>query len=94
LAKANFVYNLEINVFKIERVEKLGTTGVVETSGEKTQFIGGYKTKWLVPWEKLNHADEIIFHVLKAKSASKDDQLELMLGLEENSNSLPIPEIK
>ncbi len=80
LANADFSYNLEINVINEE------------------EFIGGYKGKWTIPWSKLTEVatgtSELIFHVYSKENPSEDEMLELMLGMEENSLNIPLPEIK
>ena len=76
LAKADFTYDLEINLLEDETIK------------------GGYKGKWSVPWDLLQNAQEITFHVLSEQGLSETEQFQLFLGLEESSKIIPLPEIK
>lgn len=76
LAKADFNYELEINVLDQEK------------------FVGGYKGNWTVPWEQLENADEIVFHVASRTNAAEERMFDLMLNLQEDSKYVPLPEIK
>ena len=57
-------------------------------------ILGGYKGKWLVPWEQLQNADGITFHALSQTGLSETEQFELFLELEQSSKLLPLPEIR
>lgn len=61
---------------------------------EEESFVGGYKGKWVVPWDQLVSADEITFHVVSREKANENEMFELMLGLDQFSTAVPIPEIK
>ncbi|MBI4983187.1 hypothetical protein HZC32_00895 [Candidatus Woesearchaeota archaeon] len=80
LARADFAYDLELSVFRQE--------------GDEAKFIGGYKGKWLVPWEKLKNAQTITYHVLSKDRPSEEESYEMMMELAYNSVYLPPPEIK
>ena len=57
-------------------------------------ITGGYKGKWLVPWEVLQAAQAITFHMVSESGLSETEQLELFLNLEQSSINVPLPEIK
>ncbi len=61
---------------------------------DEDNFIGGYQGKWKPPYDQLENAEEIVFHVLTKESGNDEELFELMLGLEDNSKLLPLPEIK
>ncbi|MEK6899634.1 MAG: hypothetical protein AABX05_00780 [Nanoarchaeota archaeon] len=58
------------------------------------KFIGGYKGNWTASWEKLQGADQIVFHVISRGSASDEEMFDLLLNLRDYSNLVPAPEIK
>lgn len=76
LAKADYTYDLEINVFDQEK------------------FIGGYKSKWTLPWSDLSQANQIIFHIASTDSSDENIIYGLMLSLPQISNNIPAPELK
>jgi len=80
LAKADFTYNVEINLIK----------GDLTNGGE---LVGGYKYNWTVPWEQLQNASSITFHILEHQSGSDAEAFQFILGLEQNSALVPPPEI-
>ncbi len=82
LAKADFEYDLEINL--IEQ----------KSDGSDATFKGGYKTKWYVPWEQLKNSPAITFHVFTKQNPNEEESVELMLGLDEYSKKVPKPEFK
>ena len=57
-------------------------------------FIGGYQGNWTVPWEQLQNAQQIIFHIITHEDGSDDDRLALAIELPERSRLVPQPEIK
>ena len=57
------------------------------------EFIGGYKGRWTVPWNKLKNANKIIFHTVSISNPSEEEMFELMMTLEEKSKEVPLPEI-
>lgn len=60
----------------------------------ENEFIGGYKGNWTVPWNQLEHAEEIVFHVVTARDASDEELFELQLGLSGESKNVPLPEVR
>ncbi len=75
LAKADFTYNVEINLIKGE------------------ELIGGYKYNWTVPWDKLETANLITFHVVSHNPGSDAEAFQFILNLEQNSALVSLPEI-
>ncbi len=57
-------------------------------------IVGGYKGAWNIPWNKLNGAQEIILPVINIPDPTEEQMVELILGVEEKSKLLPVPEIK
>ncbi|MEK6950939.1 MAG: hypothetical protein AABX13_04420 [Nanoarchaeota archaeon] len=57
-------------------------------------FVAGYTGNWTVNWEQLKKVNEIVFHTVTTEKASEEDVLELLLGLEEWSAFVPMPEMK
>ena len=46
-------------------------------------------------WDELSTANEMVFHVLSTpEKASEEEVFEFMLGLEENSIRVPLPELR
>ncbi len=76
LGKADFTYDLEINLLEDEAI------------------VGGYNSKWNVPWSLLESAQEITFHVLAEEGLSENEQFQLFLDLPAKSQLIPLPEIK
>jgi hypothetical protein len=80
---------------KVEFMAKADFTYDVEVHiFNEEEFVGGYKGEWTVPWNKLENANEIIFHTVTKKNPSEDEMIELMLGLNNYGSILPEPEIK
>ena len=58
-------------------------------------IVGGYKGNWIVDWETLQPAKQLVFHVVSKKSFSDEtDQFAFISGLEQYSKSIPLPELK
>jgi len=55
-------------------------------------LLGGYKTNWTVPWDSLQSAEDLTFHVVNKEKASEEEMFELFIGMEQNSRYLPKPE--
>ena len=58
------------------------------------QFIGGFKGTWQPAYDQFENAEEVIFHVITKDTSNDEELFELMLGLEQTSKLLPLPEIK
>jgi hypothetical protein len=78
LAKADFTYDLEIQLFNDE------------------QFVGGYKGKWLASWDQLasSTSPQLTFHVGTKPNANEEELYAFLLTLEQNTKTIPQPEIK
>lgn len=61
---------------------------------EDENLVGGYKAPWVVPWEELEKAQEVVFHVLHKPVGSEQELFEFLLTLPNQSMLLPLPEIK
>ena len=58
------------------------------------RFLGGYKGNWTIPWEELQNAPEITFHVISKENMDEEEMYQLLLGLDDYSALVPAPEIK
>ena len=78
LAKADFTYDLEIQLFNDE------------------QFVGGYKGKWLASLDQLasSTSPQLTFHVGTKPNANEEELYAFLLTLEQNTKTIPQPEIK
>lgn len=61
---------------------------------EESEYIGGFKGNWTVPWNDLKSVQEIIFPVVSKEGASEEEIYELMQGLESGAIIEPLPEIR
>lgn len=57
-------------------------------------IVGGYRGNWTVSWDELQKAQEIDLHAISTENPTEEQQFELILGLEEQSASLPKPVIQ
>ena len=57
-------------------------------------ITGGYKANWTIPWEALESADELVFHVLSTGKANEETMFELVNTLGEKSVFVPSPELR
>lgn len=58
------------------------------------KFIAGYQGNWSVPWTEAANADQIIFHTASKDTFNEEEIFAFMLGIEEQSKLIPLPEIK
>ena len=81
---------------KLEFLAEADFTYTVDvTLLDNAEFRGGYKGNWTVSWDELSTANEMVFHVLSTpEKASEEEVFEFMLGLEENSIRVPLPELR
>ncbi|NQV91100.1 hypothetical protein HQ489_01365 [Candidatus Woesearchaeota archaeon] len=57
-------------------------------------IMGGYEGKWLIKWEELQSAQEMVFHVF-TKTTDNDEELAgLIIAKEATSKLLPKPELR
>ncbi len=61
---------------------------------EDEKFIAGYQGNWTVPWNEAANADQIIFHTASKDTFNEEEMFAFMLGIEEQSTLVPVPEIK
>lgn len=100
LAEATAVLSAELpsDVLKNQPFELLAKADfdylveVTVLAGEK--FVGGYKGKWKVPWEDLEIAEKLTFHVVSTEKSGDTELFALFAGLEEKSARLPLPELE
>ncbi|PIN73918.1 hypothetical protein COV20_02270 [Candidatus Woesearchaeota archaeon CG10_big_fil_rev_8_21_14_0_10_45_16] len=57
------------------------------------EYAGGYKGNWTVHWNDISNVKELTFHVLNAPGGSDENLYEFILGLDQNSRLLPLPEL-
>ncbi|MAG72984.1 hypothetical protein CL620_01605 [archaeon] len=58
------------------------------------EYIGGYKGNWTVPWQQVLNAEEIVIHALDVSRLPQDEVALFSLSLAEQSNLVPVPEIR
>ena len=60
---------------------------------DQTKFIGGYRANWTAPWEQLQAAQEITFHVASSQG-SEEDTFALLQELPQKSALVPAPALR
>ncbi len=68
------------------------TAEVTVLRGEK--FVGGYKSQWIVPWEQLETAQKLTFHIVGKEDGGDVELFALFAELEEKSANLPLPQLE
>jgi len=58
------------------------------------QMTAAYKQNITIPWNQLENANEIVFHILEPADSSQESMFELITKLEEYSAYIPEPEFK
>ena len=90
---------LDANVLKMQKAEflaKADFTYALEVQVlDKETYLGGYKGQWLVSWDELENAEEIVIHVITTDAgASDEEKFGLLSQLEEKSKLVSQPKIK
>lgn len=80
---------------KLEFLAKADFTYELEvTVLDNEKYVGGYKGNWAVPWNALEDAQRIVFHVASRDTSNEERMFDLMLNIEGYSKYVPAPEIK
>ncbi len=58
------------------------------------ELIGGYQQNWILPWDKLEGAQEMTFHVVTQESGTAEGRFIFIQGLPTLSSLVPAPELK
>ena len=61
---------------------------------DNDDVVGGYQGNWTIPWNQLQNANEIIFHVVSPADKKQDALYDFVFNLEANSKRAPLPEIR
>lgn len=57
-------------------------------------FVGGYKINWTAPWQEMETAEELIFHVASREKGGEEGTFALLAELEKHSEEVPKPEFE
>lgn len=61
---------------------------------DKETIIGGYQASWKIPWQDLQAAESITFHLLEKADGSEEERFAVVSGLPALSPFIPAPELR